>query len=66
MRFGLDPTIGAFDIAKSVVAVPAVRTALPFAWCWRHHKFMSCLVRLCDHLGWLLALLGIRPIKEPT
>jgi hypothetical protein len=27
-------------------------------------RFMSCLVSLCDHLGRLLALLGITPITE--
>jgi hypothetical protein len=26
---------------------------------------MTCLLRLCDHLGKLLALVGIRPITEP-
>lgn len=60
----LDPTVGAFDIAKSVVAVPLYTVALPFALVLGHHRFMSCLVRLCDHLGLLLALLGIKPIKE--
>jgi hypothetical protein len=29
------------------------------------HRFMRCLVKLCDHLGKLLALFGINPIKDP-
>ena len=59
------PTFGARSIAKSVVAVPAYTLALPFAFVLGHHRFMALLVRLCDHLGKLLALLGINPISEP-
>jgi cellulose synthase/poly-beta-1,6-N-acetylglucosamine synthase-like glycosyltransferase len=59
------PTFGAFDIAKSVIAVPAYTAALPFALVLGHCRFMTCLVKLFDHLGRLLALLGINPIREP-
>jgi hypothetical protein len=61
----LQPTLGARDIAKSVIAVPTYTTALPFALVLGHHWFMTLLIKLCDHLGKLLALLGINPIKEP-
>ena len=61
----LRPTIGAADIAKSVVAVLIYGLALPFAALLGQHRFMDLLVRLCDHLGKLLALLGINPIAEP-
>ena len=61
----LHPTFGVVDIAKSVVAVPAYTAALPFALVLGHHRFMTLLVRLFDHLGQLLAFLGINPIKEP-
>ena len=61
----IHPTFGALNIAKSVVAVPAYTAGLPFALLLGHHRFMNCLIKLCDHLGGLLALLGIRPIKEP-
>jgi len=59
------PTSGAVQIAKSIVAVPAYATALPFALVLGHHRFMTLLVKLCDHLGRLLALLRINPIREP-
>jgi len=61
----LHPTFGALDIAKSVIAVPAYTVALPFAFVMGHRRFMICLVKLFDHLGRLLALLGIVPIREP-
>jgi hypothetical protein len=59
------PTCGVRDIAKSVIAVPAYTVALPFAFVLGHHRFMALLVSLFDHLGKLLALLGINPIKAP-
>lgn len=58
------PTFGAVDIAKSVVAVPAYVAALPFALLWGHHRFMTLLVKTFDHLGRLLALIGVKPITE--
>ncbi len=60
----LDPDFGMRDIVKSASAVPAYTSALPFALLAGQHLFMSCLIRLCDHLGRLFALAGIRPIKE--
>ena len=60
----LHPTLGAADILKSVIAVPAYALALPFALILGQHRFMTLLVKLCDHLGKLLALLGINPIRE--
>ena len=56
---------GANDVVKSVIAVPAYIVLLPVAAVAGHHRFMKMLVSLCDHLGKLLALVGIRPIKEP-
>jgi glycosyltransferase involved in cell wall biosynthesis len=61
----LRPTVGARDIAKSVIAVPIYGLALPFAALLGQHRFMALLVSLCDHLGKLLALLGINPVAEP-
>lgn len=59
------PNFGARDIAKSLVATPTYALALPFTLMVGHHTFMSLLVRLFDHLGKLLALLGINLVKEP-
>jgi succinoglycan biosynthesis protein ExoM len=61
----LRPTIGVRDVAKSVIAVPIYGLALPFAALLGQHRFMGLLVRLCDHLGKLLALLGINLVAEP-
>jgi succinoglycan biosynthesis protein ExoM len=58
------PSFGALDIVKSVIAVPAYTAALPFALVAGQHRFMTCLIKLLDHAGKLLALLGIRPIKQ--
>jgi succinoglycan biosynthesis protein ExoM len=60
----IHPAFGALDIAKSVIAVPAYILALPFVLVLGHHRFMSLLVKLFDHLGKLFALLGISPVEE--
>lgn len=60
----IHPTFGARDIAKSVIAAPAYTVALPFALLMGHARFMSLLVKLFDHLGKLLACVGIRPVKD--
>lgn len=52
------------NIAKSLVAVPLYLIALPFLLVAGHHFFMKYLVRLCDHGGRLLALLGLNPVSE--
>jgi glycosyltransferase involved in cell wall biosynthesis len=58
-------TFGMRDVLRSVIAVPVYTVALPFALVLGHHRFMRLLVSLCDHLGNLLALVGIEPVKEP-
>lgn len=58
------PDFGARSIVKSLVAVPIYLALLPFAAIAGHHKFMTTLVSLCDHLGKLLAVLGLNPVKE--
>jgi succinoglycan biosynthesis protein ExoM len=55
---------GIRDIAKSMIAVPLYVLGLPIAYLMGQHRFMDLLVRLFDHLGKLLALLGINPVKE--
>src|SRR5262249_35843236 len=59
------PMLGLSGIVKSVIAVPLYAAALPMAFVLGHHHFMRLLVRLCDHLGKLLALMGINVISEP-
>jgi succinoglycan biosynthesis protein ExoM len=59
----LHPTFGVRDVLKSIIAVPAYAVALPFALVSGQHRFMTLLIKLCDHLGRLLGCLGIRPVK---
>lgn len=59
----LQPTVGAVDVVKSVVAVTAYAIVLPLALFFGQHHFMTLLVKLCDHLGKLLMLAGINPIR---
>lgn len=60
----LQPTCGPASILKSVVAIPLYTIALPFGLLLGQHRFMGLLVKVCDHLGKVLALMGIHPIKE--
>jgi len=61
----LHPSFGPLEVVKSIAAVPAYAAGLPVAFVLGQHRFMSCLIRLCDHLGKLLALVGINPIAQP-
>jgi succinoglycan biosynthesis protein ExoM len=61
----LHPTFGARDIFKSFIAALVYTAALPFALVIGHHRFMALLEKLCEHIGRLLALLGINPVREP-
>jgi succinoglycan biosynthesis protein ExoM len=58
------PTGRRTAIAKSVVAAPAYIIALPFAFLLGQSTFMTCIVKLCDHVGRLFAVVGIKPIAE--
>lgn len=58
------PGFGFRDVARSMVAVPAYLVALPVALLLGQHRFMHMLVSLFDHLGKLLAVIGINPVKE--
>ena len=62
----LHPTFGARDIAISMIAVPAWAICAAVRICvWDTARFMSALVRLFNHLGRLLAFVGINPVTEP-
>ena len=60
----LHPTFGAWDILKSMIAIPAYTAALPFALVLGQARFMTLLVKLFDHLGKLLACLKVKPIRD--
>jgi glycosyltransferase involved in cell wall biosynthesis len=55
---------GTASIAKSIVAVPLYALGLPFALLLGQYRFMTLLVKLCDHLGKLLMLVGINPVSD--
>ena len=61
----LHPTFGFRDIAKSLIAVPVYTAVLPIALILGPRRCMLCLVKLCDHMGKLLALAGINLISKP-
>jgi predicted glycoside hydrolase/deacetylase ChbG (UPF0249 family) len=58
------PDCGLKSVMKSLVAVPLYAVALPFAFLGGQHRFMTLLVKLCDHAGKLLSLVGIRPFHD--
>lgn len=60
----LRSNVGVRDVMKSVLAVIAYSVLLPLALLRNHGQFMRYLVSLVDHLGKLLALVGITPITE--
>ena len=67
LRGAMEPKtadFGAHSILKSLVAVPIYLAVLPFTAVVGHHKFMATLISLCDHLGKLLAAIGLNPVKE--
>lgn len=50
-------------ILKSIIAVPAYLLALPIACVCGDHLFMSYAIRLCDHAGKLLVVVGYRVVR---
>ena len=71
---GLFALIGALQLVRFImgweatvngIAIPVWAIALPFSLVLGHGMFMSPLVRLFNHLGRLLAFLGINPVGEP-
>ncbi len=51
-------------IAKTIIAIPLYTMSLPILLLVGHHWYMKCLVRLCDHLGKMLAMLGMHLVRE--
>lgn len=50
-------------VLKSILAVVLYVPALPFAFLVGQHRGIPLLVSLCDHLGKLLILMGINPVR---
>jgi hypothetical protein len=51
-------------LGRSVVAVPLYSLALPALLLCGQHRFMRYSIKLCDHLGRLLAIVGVNPVRE--
>lgn len=60
----LHPKCGVREITKSIVAVPLYAILAPVSLLWGQGKFMLCLVKMFDHLGKVLALVGIHLVKR--
>lgn len=60
----LHSDFGWHQITKSIIAVCTYTVLLPFALLLGQHRFMAIMVSLCDHIGLLLALVGIRPFRQ--
>ncbi len=52
------------SVIKSVVAIAIYTACLPLFFILGHHVFMKYLIKDCDHLGKVLAFLGIDWIRE--
>lgn len=52
-------------ILESLIAAPAYAAALPVVLVFGQARFMSYVYKFCYHLGRLLALVGINPIRQP-
>jgi Glycosyltransferases, probably involved in cell wall biogenesis len=52
------------NLLKSLIAVPAYTLALPILLIAGHHHFMKFLIKLADHVGRLLASVGLNPVSE--
>lgn len=51
-------------VCKSLIAVPLYALMLPFLLLAGQHWFMRYLIRLCDHIGKLASVLGIRLLGD--
>jgi succinoglycan biosynthesis protein ExoM len=50
-------------LATSVLATPLYLALLPLALPFGQHVFMKVCIRLCDHAGRLLGVLGLNPVS---
>lgn len=67
LRGAMEPkmaTFGIRDVVKSAIAIPLYTVALPFAFILGQHRFVPLSIRLCDHLGKILALMGIHLVHD--
>jgi hypothetical protein len=51
-------------IATSLIALPLYTVALPLLALLGRHRAMPYLIKWCDHFSRLLAVVGVRLVKE--
>jgi len=56
--------IKVYSVLKSIIAVALYSLILPFCFIAGSHVFMKYLIKYCDHIGKLLAVIGITPVRE--
>jgi succinoglycan biosynthesis protein ExoM len=61
---GRNPRYGFRDLLESMIAVVLYALTLPLMFFLRHDMFMKYLIKECDHIGRILALIGLHPIRE--
>lgn len=52
------------SVVKSLLAAPLYAVALPFLYLAGEHHGLKYLIKLCDHGGRLLAVVGLNPVRE--
>jgi succinoglycan biosynthesis protein ExoM len=52
------------NLLKSMVATPIYLLALPVCLVLGQHLFMNLVIKLCDHVGRLLAVVNLNPVRE--
>jgi glycosyltransferase involved in cell wall biosynthesis len=66
LRGSVEPKTAKFgmgDVSKSVVAIFVCSVVLPFSLVLRHHRFVGLCEKLFYHIGKLLAVMGVDPIR---
>jgi succinoglycan biosynthesis protein ExoM len=51
-------------VCTSLLAVPIYTALLPFMLLAGQHRFMQVCIRLCDHAGRIVGVLGLRPLGK--
>ena len=54
------------NLLKAIIAIPVYGLALPLLFVLEDYHFMNYLIKFSDHLGRILALMGVKPIKDRT
>jgi succinoglycan biosynthesis protein ExoM len=52
------------NVMKAIIAIPVYSVVLPFLFLLGEHHFMKYVRKIFDHVGRLLALLNINPVKK--